>query len=88
MVSYKRDIICPGTVERTSLMVINSVTMSTCADAVDILSSDNFATALKCNVNVSHVKVKKTHTLGRVESKPNLEKISTPGVVSRLTLRP
>ena len=53
-------------------MVINSVTMSTCADAVDVLSSVKSATALECNANVSHVKIKKIHMLSRVESQPNL----------------
>ena len=53
-------------------MIINSVIISTCAGAVDVLSSDNFVTALERNVNVSHVKVKKTHTLSRVESQLNL----------------
>ena len=72
MLSYMGSIIRPGTVERTSLMVINSVTMSNCADAVDVLSSNNFTTALEHNVNVSHVNVKKTHMLSHVESQPNL----------------
>ena len=43
-----------------------------CADAVDVLSSDNFATPLERNVNVSHIKVKKIHMLSRVESQLNL----------------
>ena len=72
MLSYKVDIVRPGTVDRTPLMTINSATISTCADAVDVLSSDNFTTALERNVNVSHVKVKKTHTVSCVESQPNL----------------
>ena len=54
MLSYKGDIIHPGTVERTPLMVVNSVTISTCADTADVLSSDNFATVLERNANVSH----------------------------------
>ena len=57
MMDYKGVIVLPRGVERTPLMVINLVTMSTCADAVDIMSADNFATALERNVNVSHVKV-------------------------------
>ena len=80
MLSYKGDIVCPGTVKRTHLTSINSVTNSTCADAVDVLSADNFATALERNVNVSHVKVHKTHTVSRVESTPNLGNVySTRG---------
>jgi hypothetical protein len=68
MLSYKGGVICPGAVERTPLMTINSVTISTCADSVDVLSSDNLTTALERNINVSHVKGKKTHTLSRVGS--------------------
>ena len=72
MLNYKGDIGHPRGIERTPLMVITSVTMPTCADAVDVISEDNFATALERNVNVSHVKVTKTHTLLCVESKPSL----------------
>ena len=72
MMSYKGELICPGAVKRTPLLVINLETISTCADAVDMLFADNFATALERNVNCLHVKVYKTHTLSRVESQPNL----------------
>ena len=75
MMNYKGGIIRPGADERTPLMVINSVTMSTCADAVDVLSADNFATALQRNINVSHLKLKKPHILSRVESHPNLDNV-------------
>jgi hypothetical protein len=67
MTNYKGDIFRPRNVERTHLMVINSVTMSTCADAINVMSADNFATALERNVNVSHVNVTKTHTLSCAE---------------------
>ena len=80
MLSYKGDIVRPATVERTPLMPINSVTITTCADNVDVLSADNFATALERNVNVFHVQVNKTHTVSRVESTPNLGNVySTRG---------
>ena len=39
---------------------------------MDVLSSVKSATALECNANVSHVKIKKIHMLSRVESQPNL----------------
>ena len=68
MMNYKGDIVRPCAVKRTPLMVITSVTMLTCADAVNVISEDNFDTALERNVNVLHVKVTKTHTLLRVES--------------------
>ena len=48
-------------------MVIKSVTIS-----VNVMSEDNFSPALERNVNASHVKVTKTHTMSRVESQPNL----------------
>ena len=57
MMNSKGDIVHPSDVERTPLMVINSVTVSIFADAVGVMSVDNFATALERNVNVSHVKV-------------------------------
>ena len=36
-------------------MVVNSVTTSTCADAADLMESNNFAAQLERNVNISHV---------------------------------
>ena len=45
--NYKGDIVCPGAGLRRPLMVINSVTTSTCEDAVDIMSADNFREALR-----------------------------------------
>ena len=51
--SYTAEIVRPGIHKRRSLMVINSMTMPTCADAVDVLSDDNFHEALEANVNVS-----------------------------------
>ena len=42
-------------------MVINSVTVSTCLDAADVLSDKNFGSVLQLNFNVSHVKVLNTH---------------------------
>jgi hypothetical protein len=71
MVDHNGDIVRPGVKNRLPLMVINSVTISTCADAVDVLSRDNFANALERNVNVSHVRVTKTNTISATESLPS-----------------
>jgi hypothetical protein len=80
ILNYKGGIVRPGVAEKTTLMVVNSVTMSTYADAVDVLPVDTFATVLERNVNVSHVKAKKTHMLSCVESHPKLGNVySTHG---------
>ena len=61
-------------------MVINSVTVSTCLDAADVLSNENFGNVLQSNVNVSHVKVLNTHNLSCLDSAPSLGNIqSTKG---------
>ena len=61
-------------------MVINSVTVSTCLDAVDVLSDENFGNVLQSNINVSHVKFLNTHNLSRLDSAPSLGNIqSTKG---------
>ena len=58
-------------------MVINSVCMSTCTDAADILSQTNFANALQSNVhvfnanvaNISNIFAKPAHSsLGNIYS--------------------
>jgi len=56
MINYKGDSVHPCNVQRTSLIVANSVTMLTCADAVDLMFEDNFAPAIERNLTVSHVK--------------------------------
>ena len=53
-------------------MVINSLTVSTCLDAADVLSDENVGYVLQSNVNVSHVKVLNTHNLSRLDSAPSL----------------
>ena len=40
--NYKGDIVRPDADLRRPLMVINSVTTSTCDDDVDVMSADNF----------------------------------------------
>ena len=47
-------------------MVINSVCMSTCKDASDILSDDNFANVLQSNVKISHVNIMKPNNVYQV----------------------
>ena len=41
MMYFQGDIVRPGIIYRGHLMVINSVTISTCLDAADALSDDN-----------------------------------------------
>ena len=77
---YQGDIVRPGIIDRGHLKVINSITVSTCIDAADVLSDENFVNVLQVNVNVSHVKVLITHNLSRFESAPILGNIqSTKG---------
>ena len=42
MMDFQGDIIRPVIIDRGHLMVINSFTVSTCLDAADVLSDDNF----------------------------------------------
>ena len=51
---YKGEIVHPNPTARGPLIVVNSVCMSTCEDAADILSDDNFAAVLQHHVNISH----------------------------------
>ena len=55
---------------RAPLMVINQLTTSTCADAVDVMSSDNFAEALEAHVNVSNVRVMKPRATAQIDRVP------------------
>ena len=80
MTDFQGDIVRPGIIDREHLMVINSVTVSTCLDAADVLSDENFGNILQSNVNVSRVKVLITHNLSRLDSEPSLSNIqSTKG---------
>ena len=63
MMDYQEDIFRPGIIDRGHLMVINSVTVSTCIDAADVLLDEKFGNVLQANVNVSHIKVLITHNL-------------------------
>ena len=63
MMDYQGDIVRPGIIDWVHLMVINSVTVSTCLDATDVMSDENFGNVLQENFNVSHVKVLITHNL-------------------------
>ena len=63
MMDFQGDIVCPGFIDRGKLMVINSVTVSTCLDAADVMSDKKFGNVLQSNVNVLHVKVLITHNL-------------------------
>ena len=80
MIDFQGYIVRPGIIDRGHLMIINSVTLSTCLDADDVLSDENFGNVLHSNVNVSHVKVLITHNLSRLDSMPSLGSIhSTKG---------
>ena len=80
MMGFQGDIVRPGIIDRGHLMVINSVTVSTCLDAADVLSDENFGNILQPNVNVLHVKVLITNNLSRLDSAPRLGNIhSTKG---------
>ena len=80
MMDFQGDIVHPGIIDRGHLMVINSVTVSTCLDAADVLLDDNFGNVLQSNVYVSHVKVLITHNFSRLDSAPSLGNIgSTKG---------
>ena len=80
MMDFQGDIVRPGIIDRGHLMVINSVTVSTCLDAADVLVDKNFGNFLQSNVNVSHAKVLITHNLSRLDSAPSLSNIkSTKG---------
>ena len=72
MMDFQGDIFRPGIIDRGHLMVINSVTVSTCIDAADVLLDENFGNVLQSNINVSHVKVLITHNFSRLESGPSL----------------
>ena len=47
MMDFQGYIVCPGVIGRGHLMVINSVTVSTCLDAADVLSDENFGNVLQ-----------------------------------------
>ena len=46
MMDFQGDIVRPRIIDRGPLMVINSVTVSTCPDAADVLSDANFGNVL------------------------------------------
>ena len=66
ILNYKGDIVRPDSTARVPFMVINYVCMSTCEDAADISSDDNFANVLQPNVNVSHVNIMKPNNVSQV----------------------
>ena len=72
MIDFQGGIVLPGIITRGHLMVINSVTVSTCLDAADMLWDEHFGNVLQSNVNVLHVKVFNTHNLSRIDSAPSL----------------
>ena len=69
MMDFQGYIVCPGVIGRGHLMVINSVTVSTCLDEANLLSDENFGNVLQSNVNVSHAKVLITHNLSHLFAK-------------------
>ena len=62
MMDFQGDIVRPVIIDRGTIMVINSVTFSTCIYAADVLSDDNVVNVLQSNVNFSHFKVLNTQT--------------------------
>ena len=46
MMDFQGDIIRPGITDRGNLMVINSVTVSNCLDAADVMSDEIFGNVL------------------------------------------
>ena len=85
MMDFQGNIFRPGIIDRGHLMVINSVTVSSCLDTADVLLNENFGNVLQSNVNVSHVKVLNTHNLSRLDSTPSLGNVqSTKGNMSIL----
>ena len=76
-IDYKGEIVRPGMRERKPLMAINQLTTSTCADAVDVMSKDNFVEALESNVNVSHVRIDKPVKVARVSNTPAFGHVKT-----------
>ena len=80
MMDFQGDIVRPGIIDRGHLMVINSVTVSTCLDTADVLWDENFGNFLQSNVNVLHVKFLITHNLSCIDTAPSLGNIhSTKG---------
>ena len=75
MMDYQGDIVRPGIIDRGHLMVINSVTVSTCLDADDVLSDENFGNVLQANFSVSHIKVFITHNFSCLDYAPSLGNI-------------
>ena len=75
MINYQRDIVRPGIIDRGHLMFINSVTVSICFDAADVLLDEKFGNFLQENVNVSHIKVFITHNFSCLDYAPSLGNI-------------
>ena len=77
MMDFQGDIFRPGIIDREQIMVINSLTVSTCLDVADVLSDETFGNVLQSNFNVSHIKVLNTHNLSRLDSAPSLNNIQS-----------
>ena len=75
MMDFQGDIVRPGIIDWGHLMVINSVTVSTCIDEANVLSDENFGNVLQANVNVSHIKVFITHNFSCLDYAPSLGNI-------------
>ena len=58
-------------------MAINPMTTSTCMDAVNLDSSDNFGGTLDANVNVSHLRIVKPRVAGKLEAEPRFGNIKS-----------
>ena len=77
MMDFQGDIVRPVIIDRGHVIVIKSVTVSTCLDVADVLLDGNFGNLLQSNANVSHVKVLNTHNLSRLDSAPSLGNVQS-----------
>ena len=67
---YKGDLTRPGAHKRAPLMLINSVTTSTSANAIDVMDGNDFVEALEVNVNVSYLRLSKPRRAAEVARGP------------------
>ena len=76
---YKGDLIRPVVHKRASLMLINSATTSTSADAIDVMDGNNFAEALEANVIVPYLRLSKPRVAAKVARGPAFGKSGGQG---------
>ena len=72
ILNYNGELARPGIPKRAPLMLINSVTTSTCAEARDIMDGDTFAEAPEANINVPYLKLSKSRVVAKLARGPIL----------------